>query len=104
MNILTNIQGSIPPSGAFFGSILAAPLLHYIGRKRTIVTASPIGMIGWLLIATATRYETIIFGRFLNGFCVGLCLPSAQVYVSFFVFDFVLVLILFPLCVYWLID
>lgn len=73
--------GSIPPSGAFCGSILAAPLLHYIGRKRTILSASPIGIIGWILIATATRYEMIIIGRFLNGFCVGLCLPSAQVYV-----------------------
>lgn len=73
--------GSIPPGGAFCGSILAAPLLHYIGRKRTILSASPIGIIGWILIATATRYEMIIIGRFLNGFCVGLCLPSAQVYV-----------------------
>lgn len=72
---------SIPPSGAFCGSILAAPLLHFIGRKYTIFVASPIGTFAWILIATATRYEVIIGARFLTGFCVGLCLPSAQVYV-----------------------
>lgn len=77
-------KGSVPPSGAFFGSILAAASLHYLGRKYTIIIASPLATIGWILIATATRYEVVIAARFLNGFCVGLCLPSAQVYVSFF--------------------
>lgn len=76
------LKGSIPPCGAFFGSIVAAACLHYIGRKYTIVIASPLATIGWILTATATRYEVIIASRFLNGFCVGLCLPSAQVYVS----------------------
>lgn len=76
-----NTIGSIPPCGACFGSILAAFSLRRIGRKYTIVMASPIATIGWILIATATRYETIIGGRFLTGFCAGLCLPAAQVYV-----------------------
>lgn len=73
---------SVPPAGACFGSILAAFALNYLGRKRTIMLASPLATLGWVLIATATRYEVFIVGRFLNGFCVGLCLPSAQVYVS----------------------
>lgn len=74
--------GSIPPSGAFLGSILAGFLLQHVGRKNTIVISSPLATIGWILIATATRYEMVIFGRFITGFCVGLCLPSAQVYVN----------------------
>lgn len=74
--------GSIPPSGAFCGSLLAGFLLQYIGRKNTILISSPLATIGWILIATATRYEIVIFGRFITGFCVGLCLPSAQVYVN----------------------
>lgn len=77
-------KGSVPPSGAFFGSILAAPLLHFIGRKRTICIASPLATFAWILIATAVRYEVIIAARFMTGFCVGLCLPSAQVYVCFY--------------------
>lgn len=77
-------KGSTPPSGAFFGSILAAASLHFIGRKYTIIIASPLATLGWIMIATATRYEMVILARFINGFCVGLCLPSAQVYVRFF--------------------
>lgn len=73
--------GSIPPSGAFCGSLLAGFLLQSIGRKSTLMISSPLATIGWILIATATRYEIIILGRFITGFCVGLCLPSAQVYV-----------------------
>lgn len=75
-------KGAVPPCGAFFGSILAAASLHFIGRKYTIVIASPLAFVGWVMIATATRYEVVILARFINGFCVGLCLPSAQVYVS----------------------
>lgn len=73
---------SIPPCGACLGSILAAFSLRRIGRKYTIVLASPFATIGWILIATATRYELIIAGRFLTGFCAGLCLPAAQVYIG----------------------
>lgn len=62
--------------------MLAAFSLDYFGRKNTIILASPLATLGWILIATATRYEVVIAARFLNGFCVGLCLPSAQVYVS----------------------
>lgn len=34
------------------------------------------------MIATATRYELVMAGRFITGFCVGLCLSSVQVYVN----------------------
>lgn len=84
-----NQLGSVPPLGALFGSILAAASLHFLGRKYTIVIASPLATLGWILIATATRYEVIIASRFLNGFSVGLCLPSAQVYVCYSDFGFI---------------
>lgn len=73
--------GSIPPTGAFLGSLMAGFLLHYVGRKNTIIIASPLATIGWILIGTATGYEAVLFGRFITGFCVGLCLPSVQIYV-----------------------
>lgn len=72
---------SVPPVGACIGSILAAFTLRSIGRKYTIIIASPLATIGWMLIATANHYWVIIGARFLNGFCAGLCLPAAQVYV-----------------------
>lgn len=73
--------GSIPPTGAFLGSLLAGFLLQYVGRKNTIIIASPLATIGWILIGTATGLEAILLGRFITGFCVGLCLPSVQIYV-----------------------
>lgn len=74
-------SGSIPPTGAFCGSLLAGFMLQFVGRKNTIIISSPLATIGWILIATATCYEFVYLGRFITGLCVGLCLPSAQVYV-----------------------
>jgi MFS family permease len=74
--------GSIPPSGAFVGSIMSGPLMHYVGRKYTILTAGPIWVLSWMIIANAPNWQYILFGRMLTGFCVGLTLPSAQIYAS----------------------
>lgn len=73
---------SIPPFGAFLGSLLAAPLNHKFGRKRTLLLATPIGIAAWLTIALSRQWMIMFTGRLLCGFCVGLKLPSAQIYVS----------------------
>lgn len=75
--------GSIPPAGAFLGSLMAGPLMHYIGRKFTVMLTSPIAATSWGLIATAQRWEFLLAGRLLSGVCAGICLPSAQIYVNF---------------------
>lgn len=74
---------SIPPSGAFIGSLVAGPLMHHIGRKYTVLVAAPIWATAWTIIANAPNWHYILGGRMLSGFCVGLALPSAQIYVSF---------------------
>lgn len=79
---ISSWAGSIPPFGAVFGSLIAGPLLHYTGRKLTVLSSSPILAASWLLIAFATSWKFIFAGRFLSGLCAGLCLPSAQIYVS----------------------
>ncbi|XP_058117297.1 facilitated trehalose transporter Tret1-2 homolog [Anopheles ziemanni] len=73
---------SIPPFGAFFGSLVAFPLMHRIGRKYTVLIASPLWAIAWILIATATDWRVLFVARMLSGFGAGLSLPAAQVYVS----------------------
>lgn len=75
------MQGSIPPLGAFFGSIIAGPLMHYIGRKYTVLLTSPIWTVSWAVIANANNWETLVLGRFVSGIGAGLTLPSAQIYV-----------------------
>lgn len=56
--------------------------MHRVGRKYTVMTASPLWMLAWSLIALSTHWHMIVFARFLSGFCVGISLPSAQIYVS----------------------
>uniref|UniRef100_A0A182Q0V3 Major facilitator superfamily (MFS) profile domain-containing protein n=1 Tax=Anopheles farauti TaxID=69004 RepID=A0A182Q0V3_9DIPT len=73
---------SIPPFGAFFGSLVAFPLMHRIGRKYTVLIASPLWVAAWVLIATADDWRVLFVARMLSGFGVGLSLPAAQVYVS----------------------
>lgn len=74
--------GSIAPLGATLGSMTAFPLLHFYGRKNTLLLASPLWTVAWICIATAVDWKVVVLGRALSGYCVGLCLPSAQIYVS----------------------
>ncbi|XP_055628364.1 facilitated trehalose transporter Tret1-2 homolog isoform X2 [Toxorhynchites rutilus septentrionalis] len=73
---------SIPPFGAFFGSLVAFPLMHKIGRKYTVLLTSPVWATAWFLIATAENWKIMLLARMLSGFGAGLTLPSAQIYVS----------------------
>ncbi|XP_055538358.1 facilitated trehalose transporter Tret1-2 homolog [Wyeomyia smithii] len=73
---------SIPPFGAFFGSLLAFPLMHKIGRKYTVLLTSPVWVTAWIMIATAEDWKMLLIARMLSGFGAGLTLPSAQIYVS----------------------
>ena len=73
---------SIAALGSLFGSITAFPFLHKFGRKYTIILASPIWVVGWFVIATATNWQDLIIGRGICGFSVGFVAPSVQVYVS----------------------
>lgn len=75
-------KGSVPPLGAMFGSMCAFPMLHYFGRKYTLLLASPLWTAAWIFIGTAVDWKIVIVGRILSGFCIGLCLPSAQIYVG----------------------
>jgi facilitated trehalose transporter len=77
-----NVLGSVPPSGAFVGSLCAGPLMQWMGRRRTLMLSSPLWVLGWCLVALAQTYEMMLFARILTGFCVGLVTPSAAVYVS----------------------
>lgn len=64
------------------GSLAAAPLMQKLGRKYTVMISSPLWITAWILIATSSYWHTIMLGRFLSGFSVGITLPSAQIYVS----------------------
>jgi MFS family permease len=73
---------SIPPFGAFFGSLVAFPLMHSVGRKHTVLLTSPTWVIAWFMISTCEHWTVLLIGRMLSGFAAGLTIPSAQIYVS----------------------
>lgn len=81
-NNVLSIIGSIPPFGAFLGSLFAALIMHKAGRKYTVLLTSPLWIASWVLVASAKRWEQIVIARYLMGFCAGLALPAAQVYVA----------------------
>lgn len=56
--------------------------MNTFGRKKTILFASPAWVISWAVIASATTWEMILIGRIISGFCDGLSIPSAQIYVT----------------------
>jgi hypothetical protein len=89
------VLGSIPPAGAFVGSLSAGPLMQLLGRRRILMLSSPIWVLGWSLIALAQNYEMMLYSRMLTGFCIGLVTPSAAVYVSC---NFVIVYMIYVSC------
>nr|CAD7412453.1 unnamed protein product [Timema poppensis] len=51
--------GASPPLGAFLGSLVAGPMLQYIGRKKTLMMSSPMFILGWAAIALAKSYPVL---------------------------------------------
>lgn len=74
--------GAIPPVGALIGSLVSGPLMQILGRRKTVLIASPLWAASWTVLATAQNYAVVLTGRICTGFCVGLVLPATQVYVS----------------------
>ncbi|KAI5633231.1 sugar transporter domain-containing protein [Phthorimaea operculella] len=74
--------GAIAPSGAITGSLFSGQLMQRLGRKRTLMMASPLWVAGWLILGFAKYYPLVLVGRFICGVCVGFVLAPVQVYVS----------------------
>ncbi|XP_052125320.1 facilitated trehalose transporter Tret1-like, partial [Frankliniella occidentalis] len=63
---------AVPPLGAMCGSLAVAPALQHLGRKRSLMLAAPIFVMGWTVIAFATSSAVLICARITCGFCAGL--------------------------------
>ncbi|XP_023701755.1 facilitated trehalose transporter Tret1 isoform X1 [Cryptotermes secundus] len=69
------------------GCLLMGPMLHRLGRRRTLLLVNAPAVIGWLLIATASHSEPwflyqVYTGRLLTGIAAGLVSTPAVVYVG----------------------
>jgi MFS transporter, SP family, galactose:H+ symporter len=73
---------SAVPVGAIFGAAIAGQAADTLGRRRTIVSAAVVFIIGALLSAAAPGLALLVIARILLGVAVGLASANAPVYIS----------------------
>ncbi|KAF9904955.1 hypothetical protein EC991_002195 [Linnemannia zychae] len=81
----SSLQGGIVASmaaGSFCGALLAGPLGDKISRKRTIMLAATIWIIGSIIQCASVNVGMLIVGRIINGIAVGLASMIVPVYQS----------------------
>lgn len=57
--------------GGFIGAIFGGWACDYLGRKKTLVFALPIAIVGGAFQGGAVHIAMFLVGRFLSGFAVG---------------------------------
>jgi len=78
-------QGAIVasmPAGSLFGALAVTSLADRIGRKKTIILASIIWVIGGVLQCAAINRAMLVVGRIIAGFSVGLSSTVVPIYQS----------------------
>ncbi|ORZ27397.1 general substrate transporter [Lobosporangium transversale] len=81
----SSLQGGIVASmaaGSFLGALLAGPLGDKISRKRTIMLAASIWIVGSIIQCATVNVGMLIVGRIINGIAVGLASMIVPVYQS----------------------
>ncbi|KAF9967100.1 hypothetical protein BGZ70_000134 [Mortierella alpina] len=81
----SSLQGGIVASmaaGSFAGALMAGPLGDKISRRRTIMLASLIWIVGSIIQCAAVNASMLIVGRIINGVAVGLASMIVPVYQS----------------------
>jgi SP family myo-inositol transporter-like MFS transporter 13 len=63
---------SVTPGVAAIGCLFAGPLSNYIGRRKIILVASLVFVIGALVCAGAVERYMLLFGRVLLGIAIGI--------------------------------
>jgi sugar porter (SP) family MFS transporter len=73
---------SAVPVGAIFGAAIAGQAADRLGRRRTIISAAVVFIIGAVLSAAAPGLGVLVIARVLLGVAVGLASANAPVYIS----------------------
>ncbi|KKY24921.1 putative sugar transporter [Phaeomoniella chlamydospora] len=81
----SNLQGGITASmsaGSFAGAIAAGFLSDRIGRRRVLMVASCIWIIGAVVQCSAQNVAHLIVGRMISGFSIGITSSQVCVYLA----------------------
>ncbi|KAJ0084526.1 hypothetical protein Patl1_31285 [Pistacia atlantica] len=74
------VSGSL--YGALFGSILVYPISDFLGRRRELITAAVLYVLGALITAYAPGLGVLLAGRLLYGLGIGLAMHGAPLYIA----------------------
>ncbi|KAI0737117.1 general substrate transporter [Daedaleopsis nitida] len=81
----SNAQGAIVaamPAGSFVGALAVSKLADVIGRKRTIILAGWIWVIGSILQCASVNRGMLVVGRIVSGLSVGIASAIVPLYQS----------------------
>ncbi|XP_051134443.1 D-xylose-proton symporter-like 3, chloroplastic [Andrographis paniculata] len=74
------VSGSL--YGALLGSLIVFPLADFLGRRRELIIASLLYLIGGLLTAYAPGLEVLLIARLLYGLGIGVAMHGAPLYIA----------------------
>ncbi|KAJ4898568.1 D-xylose-proton symporter-like 1 [Raphanus sativus] len=68
--------------GALIGSIVAFSIADIIGRRKELITAAFLYLVGAIVTATAPVFPVLIIGRVVYGIGLGLTMHAAPMYIA----------------------
>ncbi|KAG5559023.1 hypothetical protein RHGRI_008819 [Rhododendron griersonianum] len=68
--------------GALIGSVLAFNVADFLGRRRELIVASVLYLVGALVTALAPDLVVMVIGRFVFGIGIGLSMHAAPMYIA----------------------
>lgn len=70
-NRITGAISGVFSGGGFIGAIFVGWSADYLGRKKTLLIATPIAVLAGALQGGAVNIAMLLVGRFLGGFTAG---------------------------------
>ncbi|KAK3042773.1 hypothetical protein RJ639_001046 [Escallonia herrerae] len=68
--------------GALIGSVLAFNIADYLGRRRELIVAATLYLVGALMTALAPDFAVMVVGRAVYGIGIGLAMHAAPMYIA----------------------
>ncbi|KAL7003802.1 Vacuolar glucose transporter 1 [Sarracenia purpurea var. burkii] len=68
--------------GALIGSALAFNVADFLGRRRELIVAAILYLVGSMVTALAPDFVVMVIGRFLFGIGIGLAMHAAPMYIA----------------------
>lgn len=83
---LSSVQIGLTTSGSLYGaligSVLAFNIADFFGRRRELILAALLYLVGALVTAVAPSFIVMVIGRFVFGVGIGLSMHAAPMYIA----------------------